>query len=734
MIILALAISLRIWGVAWGLPYLYHPDEWIVVDIAYNFLSGDLNPHNFLYPTLTMYLFSFIYFVWYLVGSILNYFDSMQDFHILYSEKQEHFYLVARLVIVTFSVLTVVVLFKLIKYYYGVIAAIFASLFLSISYLHIQNSQYATVDVPTGFFTILAIYYILRISIKNNKITYILAGIFTGCAVTTKQTGVFLFLPFIIAHYLYSHEKDGIIQRFYSGKIVFYFAALMVSIFVTSPYIFLDFKTFWTFVLQQGDAMQGWLGSEVDRYSWIYYLKLLTVHSKENIGVLLIALCGVWYGIKSKKKETLIIIAFPLIYLLIVGSWKTHFPRYVVPIMPFISGFAGVGIAQLVTGNFIRNKVIKASIIIIVIVLIAANTAKAVIYDITLAHDDTRIIAKKWIEKNIPAGSKIAYEYYTPQLHIRNSGKFYLMSVASIVSYPLIHYTSKDIDYVIISSFYKKRYYRAYKATDTYQAEISRYEALKSKGKLIKTFRGIEHLPVKAGFFISDFIEQETLNNRHYPDLEIYMISNPQYTKSEYEEYQAALRSRPSDPDAHHDLALFYASLGQFSEAIIEYETAIKLKPDNAEAHNNLGNAYAGLGQFDDAIAAYRNALKLRQGFTEVHYNLGLAYAMNSQLDNAIKELRIAIRQKPGYVVAHRTLGTIYFDKGFLQEAVTEYREVIRLDPTRADAYNDLGAVYARLGSLDQAIESFQEALRVNPSNSRARKNLESAQKMKSKQ
>jgi len=42
-----LAISLRIWGINFGLPYLYHPDEPVAVRIAQRmFETGDLNPRT----------------------------------------------------------------------------------------------------------------------------------------------------------------------------------------------------------------------------------------------------------------------------------------------------------------------------------------------------------------------------------------------------------------------------------------------------------------------------------------------------------------------------------------------------------------------------------------------------------------------------------------------------------------------------------------------------------------
>ncbi|MEO5953856.1 MAG: hypothetical protein ABIQ44_15445, partial [Chloroflexia bacterium] len=50
------AFGIRVWGAQGSLPYVGHPDEPILVDAATRIVkSGDLNPHNFLYPSFYIY-------------------------------------------------------------------------------------------------------------------------------------------------------------------------------------------------------------------------------------------------------------------------------------------------------------------------------------------------------------------------------------------------------------------------------------------------------------------------------------------------------------------------------------------------------------------------------------------------------------------------------------------------------------------------------------------------------
>ena len=54
--ICALALGLRLLGISYGLPAIYNPDETPILNRALTFAKGDLNPHNFVYPTLYFYL------------------------------------------------------------------------------------------------------------------------------------------------------------------------------------------------------------------------------------------------------------------------------------------------------------------------------------------------------------------------------------------------------------------------------------------------------------------------------------------------------------------------------------------------------------------------------------------------------------------------------------------------------------------------------------------------------
>src|SRR6476469_8361836 len=78
--ICALAVGLRVLALGYGLPATYNPDETPILNRALAFAKGDLNPHNFLYPSLYFYALFAWEILFYLAGRIAGLYHSVDDF------------------------------------------------------------------------------------------------------------------------------------------------------------------------------------------------------------------------------------------------------------------------------------------------------------------------------------------------------------------------------------------------------------------------------------------------------------------------------------------------------------------------------------------------------------------------------------------------------------------------------------------------------------------------------
>ena len=80
ILVVLLGLSLRLLGLAYGLPATYNPDETPILNRALALAKGDPSPHNFLYPSLYFY----ILFAWegafFVAGRIVGLYDSLAAF------------------------------------------------------------------------------------------------------------------------------------------------------------------------------------------------------------------------------------------------------------------------------------------------------------------------------------------------------------------------------------------------------------------------------------------------------------------------------------------------------------------------------------------------------------------------------------------------------------------------------------------------------------------------------
>ena len=137
-LILVLGFVVRFYGVQFGLPEIYHADEPMVVNHAVAYGSWDFNPHYFKLPPLLSYSLFFLYGIYFVLGYIVNVFNSISEFEMLFLTDPSSFYLIGRTVFgVIFGTATIYLVYLLaLQLCGGKKVAILSALFLALSFLH----------------------------------------------------------------------------------------------------------------------------------------------------------------------------------------------------------------------------------------------------------------------------------------------------------------------------------------------------------------------------------------------------------------------------------------------------------------------------------------------------------------------------------------------------------------------------------------------------------------------
>jgi hypothetical protein len=139
-----------------------------------------------------------------------------------------------------------------------------------------------------------------------------------------------------------------------------------------------------------------------------------------GMALLLLAVAGVgWLLARRRPVELLLLLVFPLLlyaFLLLPGNMAHD--RYVMMGVPFLLLAAANLLDELPSGREKAPGWARAVLPVVVLAVVAQPLGASVLYDRVLGLPDTRTVAKRWIEENVPAGARIALEvmWYCPQL------------------------------------------------------------------------------------------------------------------------------------------------------------------------------------------------------------------------------------------------------------------------------------------------------------------------------
>ncbi len=186
----------------------------------------------------------------------------------------------------------------------------------------------------------------------------------------------------------------------------------------------LDYPSFLHFLSQTARISSAvWVGGqETAAYGWI----LISAASQ---GYILTAGCligFVYYAIK-RRPEHVVVLAFVLVFCIVVGGQQVQQPHWLIPILICGMVFAGALFRDAVHGclRSARQTDGRAAFgwLIVLLAVVAETLPRCVVQDWYLTLPDTRTLAKEWIEENIQPGSSILMDRgrfiagYTAPIH-----------------------------------------------------------------------------------------------------------------------------------------------------------------------------------------------------------------------------------------------------------------------------------------------------------------------------
>ncbi len=398
--IILLGLILRLVGIQFGLPHITHADEPIIVNHALAYGGGDRNPHFFKIPPLISYILFVVYAIYFLAGKLIGLFPDAHAYLEAFLINPASWYLIGRLFIgVIIGTCSIPILYLLAKKLYGRRTALLASLFFSVSFIHVLHSHYIYVDIPLVAVVMVVAYVSILVYEEPTYRNYACAGALVGLASAVKYNGLLTCLFVIAAHFI-GRERRSFIKPIIS---VIACAAIFIA---CNPFMITDFKFAYTELINQSKAM-GPLG-------WWHHFRYSLV---EGVGwpLALAGMMGAALSLLRRDRRALIAVSFPIVFFISLSFFSQPHERYVLPVVPFVCIYAAWLFEDLCQKMPTRRLMIG---VITTIFIILPNIAKDVRLDRLASRLDTRSLAKSWIELNIPPGSRIAldHSFFCPRL------------------------------------------------------------------------------------------------------------------------------------------------------------------------------------------------------------------------------------------------------------------------------------------------------------------------------
>jgi hypothetical protein len=360
---------------------------------------------------------------------------------------------------------TIVLVFLLGRRLFSVEVGLLAAVFLALNVMHIQLAHFFIVDPYLTFFTVTALYFMIKAESKRQKAEgrrqkgvfaapqfYFLAGaVFVGLAVGTKFSAVLLFLPLAVTAWL------GFGERWISWWITAVFVAFL-TFFITNPFAVLDWSCeVITPAMAVGPVTiprMNWASCYLDNISTqsvmvngggdipftrqyegtLPYMYFFEMQFKWGMGPLLAVLgfggfgWAIWRfveglktdGLKIRKSNTwklafilhplsFILLSWMIPFFLITGGFYVKFMRYLQPMVPFLMLYAA---AMVLSWQRVWwRRVVWATTVI-------GTGLYALAFVSMYATDHPWMTASQWIYENVPAGSTILSEQWDDSLPI----------------------------------------------------------------------------------------------------------------------------------------------------------------------------------------------------------------------------------------------------------------------------------------------------------------------------
>jgi 4-amino-4-deoxy-L-arabinose transferase-like glycosyltransferase len=373
----ASAALLAAWGLGFGLPYLFRPDEDVLVGRSVRMAAeGSLDPLFANWPPLVFYVVALAEKLTGNLGGAMT-------------ADPSGAYLTGRVLSAAAFTVTVGLVLLAAREAYGSAAAVLAAFVTALSPLAVRQAHMATID---GFETLLVAAAILAALRAQDNRGHLLAGALCGLAAAAKYTGGMV-LVFAVVMALQRGGRRPALWAMGGTALAF---VLACPIMIVHPSAYAG-----------GFAFLGGRGFARDYgtpLGWLYH-PTVSLPFGLGLGAYALALAGLVWALVRREPADRALLAYAGAYMLVIGASHEVFWRYVLPLVPALAMAAG-GLVRALPRAWLAPGLALG------FALLLPSAWASVSTDRLLAATDTRRLAADWLIENAPPDASIQADYY----------------------------------------------------------------------------------------------------------------------------------------------------------------------------------------------------------------------------------------------------------------------------------------------------------------------------------
>ena len=427
-LILVVAATMRVWGLAFGLPHTQaRPDETHIIEAARTMLSGRL-PHFYDYPWLYISALSVLYLGYYVWGAAAGTFHSLADMVASWPNYWAPFFLLSRVMAAAFGTATVLVVFRIGRRLWGDTAALLAALFMALAFIHARDSHFGTTDTALTFFIVLSVGLLIDAHRTGRQRQFVVAGIVGGLGAATKYNAVLLLAPIVASYVLHVAFSADRARAARDPRLFTYGVPYLLAFGVGIPFVVLDFRNFVLAMRELQSSMTVGDPRLNLENGWVHHLAS-SMRYGLGLPLLVAGLAGAGLLAVRTPGLAVLLLAFPVAYYSVAGGLRNLFFRYTIPIVPFLCltaaylvWQAGAWVASWSGGTRMRAAVSATATAVLAVLVIGPSALSVWRFDRIVSRTDSRVVVSDWFERYVPPGSSVLQSgsrYGLAQFHRR---------------------------------------------------------------------------------------------------------------------------------------------------------------------------------------------------------------------------------------------------------------------------------------------------------------------------